>query len=140
MSDQAREPGKLERRIRDAERQLFAAVGVDFEEFFIAQAGLRLRVLARGSGPTAVLLHGVSESAAMACPIRPSFQRGRVREQPRRCRTRTGSLADGQRMVDAALGVGQGLAGAAPAEPDQLGRDRHRGLLRGAGAQVQADR
>jgi putative molybdopterin biosynthesis protein len=44
------------------------------------------------------------------------------------------------RRVDAALGVGEGVAGAAPAELDQLGRDRDRGLLRRAGSQVEADR
>jgi 2-hydroxy-6-oxonona-2,4-dienedioate hydrolase len=106
MSDQARESGKLERRIRDAERQLFAAVGVDFEELFIdlAHTGLRLRVLSRGHGPAVVLLHGVSESAAIWASLVAElqgfrllavdlpghglsdpavFQRGRVREQAR---------------------------------------------------------
>lgn len=58
MSDRARGPGKLERRIRDVEQELFAAAGVDFEELFIdlAQTGLRLRVLSRvaqGLGPAA---------------------------------------------------------------------------------------
>ena len=43
-------------------------------------------------------------------------------------------------VVDAACGLGEGLAGAAPAELDELGRDGDRGLLRGPGAEVQADR
>jgi hypothetical protein len=42
--------------------------------------------------------------------------------------------------VDAAIGAGQGLAGAAPVELDELGGNRDRGLLRGAGAEVEADR
>jgi len=53
---------------------------------------------------------------------------------------RDGSLAQGGLAVDPALGVGQGLAGAAPAELDQLGRDGHRRLLGRPGPQVQADR
>jgi pimeloyl-ACP methyl ester carboxylesterase len=106
MSDQARGPGKLERRIRAAERELFAAAGVDFGESFIdlAQTGLRLRVLSHGSGPAVVLLHGVSESAAIWSSLVAQlegfrllavdlpghglsdpalFQRGRVRQQAR---------------------------------------------------------
>jgi hypothetical protein len=64
MNHQARATGNLERRIHDAERDLFAAVGADVEEFFLelAQTGLRVRVLSHGRGPAVVLLHGVSES------------------------------------------------------------------------------
>jgi pimeloyl-ACP methyl ester carboxylesterase len=71
VNHQARVPGNLERRIHDAERDLFAAVGADVEEFFIelAQAGLRVRVLSHGRGPAVVLLHGVSESAAIWSPL-----------------------------------------------------------------------
>jgi pimeloyl-ACP methyl ester carboxylesterase len=106
MSDQARGSGKLEQRIRDAERELFAAVGVDFEESFVelAHTGRRVRMLACGHGPAVVLLHGVSESAAVWSPLAAqlrgfrllavdlpghglsdpaAFQRGRVREQAR---------------------------------------------------------
>src|SRR6185437_16812426 len=43
-------------------------------------------------------------------------------------------------VVDAAGGVGEGLAGAAPAELDELGRDGHRGLLGGSCPQVKPDR
>ena len=38
MNHQARAPGNLERRIHDAERNLFAAAGADVEEFFLELA------------------------------------------------------------------------------------------------------
>jgi pimeloyl-ACP methyl ester carboxylesterase len=71
MNDQARATGKLEQRIRDAERNLFAAVGADVNESVLdlARTGLRLRVLSYGRGPAVVLLHGVSESAAIWAPL-----------------------------------------------------------------------
>jgi hypothetical protein len=50
------------------------------------------------------------------------------------------SVAGGGDGVDAAVSAGQGLARAAPAELDQFSRDRNRGLFRGPGTQVQADR
>jgi pimeloyl-ACP methyl ester carboxylesterase len=107
MNHQARATGDLERRIHDAERDLFAAVGADVEEFFLelAQTGLRVRVLSHGRGPVVVLLHGVSESAAVWAPLFPelrhfrllavdlpghglsdpaAFRRGQVREHARR--------------------------------------------------------
>ena len=64
MMHQAQATGNLEQRIRDAEGNLFAAVGADVDEFFLelAHTGLRVRVLAHGHGPEVVLLHGVSES------------------------------------------------------------------------------
>ena len=49
--NQTRATGNLERRIHDAERNLFAAVGADdVEEFFLelARTGLRVRVLSHG--------------------------------------------------------------------------------------------
>ena len=120
MSDQAERSGKLERRIRDAERELFAAVGVEFEESFIelGSTGRRVRVLSCGQGPAVVLLHGVSESAAVWSPLAAqlrgfrllavdlpghglsdpaAFQRGRVRAQ-------AGQLIDD--ILDG-LGLGQ---------------------------------
>ena len=107
MNHQARATGNLERRIHDAERNLFAAVGADVDEFFLelAQTGLRVRVLSHGRGPAVVLLHGVSESAAIWAPLFTklrhfrllavdlpghglsdpiAFRRGQVREHARR--------------------------------------------------------
>jgi pimeloyl-ACP methyl ester carboxylesterase len=107
MSHQAHTIGSLERRIRDAEKDLFADVGADVEEFFLdlARTGLRVRVLSHGRGPAVVLLHGVSESAAIWAPLfaelgqfrllavdlpghglsEPvAFRRGQVREYARR--------------------------------------------------------
>lgn len=107
MNHRARVSGNLERRIHDAERDLFAAVGADVEEFFIelSLAGLRVRVLSHGRGPAVVLLHGVSESAAIWSPLFTKlrhfrllavdlpghglsdpavFRRGQVREHARR--------------------------------------------------------
>ena len=107
MNHQARVIGSLERRIHDAERNLFAAVGADVDEFVLelAQTGLRVRVLSHGRGPAVVLLHGVSESAAIWAPLFTKlrhfqllavdlpghglsdpivFRRGQVREQARR--------------------------------------------------------
>ena len=107
MNHQARVSRNLERRIHNAERDLFAAVGADVEEFFIelAQTGLRVRVLSHGRGPAVVLLHGVSESAAIWSPLFTKlghfrllavdlpghglsdpavFRRGQVREHARR--------------------------------------------------------
>ncbi len=107
MNHRARTTGNLERRIRDAERDLFAAVGADVGEFFLdlAQTRLRVRVLSHGRGPAVVLLHGVSESAAIWAPLFPRlghfrllavdlpghglsdpavFRRGQVREHARR--------------------------------------------------------
>jgi pimeloyl-ACP methyl ester carboxylesterase len=107
MSHQAHTIGSLERRIRDAEKDLFADVGADVEEFSLdlARTGLRVRVLSHGRGPAVVLLHGVSESAAIWAPLfaelgqfrllavdlpghglsEPvAFRRGQVREYARR--------------------------------------------------------
>ena len=71
MNHRAWAAGNLERRIHDAERDLFAAVGAEVEEYFVelARTGLRVRVLSHGRGPAVVLLHGVSESAAIWAPL-----------------------------------------------------------------------
>ena len=107
MNHRARAIGNLEQRIHDAERNLFAAVGADVDEFVLelAQTGLRVRVLSHGRGPAVVLLHGASESAAIWAPLFPelrhfrllavdlpghglsdpiTFRRGQVREHARR--------------------------------------------------------
>ena len=76
MNHHTRPSGNLERRIHDAERELFAAVGAEVEEFFLdlTQTGLRVRVLSHGRGPEVVLLHGVSESAAIWAPLFPELR------------------------------------------------------------------
>ena len=80
MNHHTRAAGNLERRIRDAESDLFAAVGADVEEFFLdlARTGLRVRVLCHGRGPAVVLLHGVSESAAIWAPLFPELRHFRL--------------------------------------------------------------
>ena len=72
--------GGLERRIRDAETHLFDAVGADVDQFFVdlARTRLRVRVIAHGRGPTVLLLHGVSESAAVWAPLFPKLRHLRV--------------------------------------------------------------
>lgn len=61
----------LEERIRKAEADLFDTVGAEVEESFLelASTGARVRLLAHGSGPPVVLLHGVSLSAAAWAPL-----------------------------------------------------------------------
>jgi pimeloyl-ACP methyl ester carboxylesterase len=61
----------LEQRIRQAEAELFAGVGVEIDEHFLplGRTGMNVRVLAHGSGPPLVLLHGVSLSAAVWAPL-----------------------------------------------------------------------
>src|SRR5579862_819566 len=60
----------LDRRIREAETRLFARSGLQPKESFLdlATSRVRLRVLAVGSGPPLVMLHGVSLSAAVWAP------------------------------------------------------------------------
>ena len=61
----------LEQRIHTAEAGLFRTVGAEVDESFLdlANTGLRVRLLATGSGPPLVLLHGVSLSAAAWAPL-----------------------------------------------------------------------
>src|ERR1700751_2764887 len=130
MNGQARAMGNLERRIRDAERNLFAAVGADVDEFFLdlARTGLRVRVLSHGRGPTVVLLHGVSESAAIWAPLFTklghfrllavdlpghglsdpvTFRRGQVRERARQV---TDDILDALGLDDVPV-IGHSLGG-----------------------------
>ena len=60
----------LEHRIREAEARLFARSGLQPEESFLdlASAKVRLRVLSVGTGPSLVMLHGVSLAAAVWAP------------------------------------------------------------------------
>jgi pimeloyl-ACP methyl ester carboxylesterase len=61
----------LEERIHKAEADLFHSLGVKVDESFLnlANTGLRVRLLAGGSGPPLVLLHGVALSAAAWAPL-----------------------------------------------------------------------
>ena len=76
MNHQPRATGNLD-GASTARRNLFAAVGTDVEEFFLdlARTGLRVRVLSHGRGPAVVLLHGVSESAAIWAPLFTELRR-----------------------------------------------------------------
>jgi pimeloyl-ACP methyl ester carboxylesterase len=62
---------ELEHAIRQAETRLFADSGLRPEESFfdLAHANVRLRVLAVGTGPPLVMLHGVSLAAAVWAPL-----------------------------------------------------------------------
>jgi pimeloyl-ACP methyl ester carboxylesterase len=66
----------LERRIQEAERRLFAAVGAEVEQVFLdlQQTGLRVRVLSHGTGPPLFLVHGVSLCAAAWAPLFSELQ------------------------------------------------------------------
>jgi pimeloyl-ACP methyl ester carboxylesterase len=61
----------LDQRIHRAEADLFQTVDAKVEESFLdlANTGVRMRLLATGSGPPVVLLHGVSLSAAAWAPL-----------------------------------------------------------------------
>jgi pimeloyl-ACP methyl ester carboxylesterase len=61
----------LEDRVRAAEAELFATAGVSVDETFLdlARTGVRVRLLAHGTGPPVLLLHGVSLSAAAWAPL-----------------------------------------------------------------------
>jgi pimeloyl-ACP methyl ester carboxylesterase len=61
----------LEQSINKAEADLFRTVGAEVDESYLdlANTGLRVRLLATGSGPPLILLHGVSLSAAAWAPL-----------------------------------------------------------------------
>lgn len=61
----------LDDRIREAERELFANLGVEVDESMhrLSRSGVRVRMLSHGSGPSVVLLHGVALSAAVWAPL-----------------------------------------------------------------------
>ena len=60
-----------ERRIRQAETRLVARSGLQPEESFVdlSSAEVRLRVLSAGTGPSLVILHGVTLAAAVWAPL-----------------------------------------------------------------------
>ncbi len=61
---------KLEQRIRQSEGRLFARSGIEPDESFVdlGSSHVRLRVLSVGAGPSLVMLHGVSLTAAAWVP------------------------------------------------------------------------
>ena len=61
----------VERRIRDAEHDVFAALDLRVQERFLdlEQTDMRVRVLSHGDGPPLLLLHGVSLMAAAWAPL-----------------------------------------------------------------------
>ena len=63
--------GRLERRIREAESNLFAVLDAEVEEHFLdlERTDLRVRLLSHGSGEPLLLLHGVSSMAAAWAPL-----------------------------------------------------------------------
>jgi pimeloyl-ACP methyl ester carboxylesterase len=61
----------IERRIRDAEHDVFATLDLSVEERFLdlEQTDMRVRVLSHGHGTPLLLLHGVSLMAAAWAPL-----------------------------------------------------------------------
>jgi len=61
----------LEDKIREAEARLFEAAGLDVDTTMVAlpRSGTRVRVLGFGQGPPVLLLHGVTQSAAVWAPL-----------------------------------------------------------------------
>jgi pimeloyl-ACP methyl ester carboxylesterase len=70
----------LEQRIRNAEADLFRNLRAEVDESFLdlANTGVRVRLLAAGSGSPLVLLHGVSLSAAAWAPLFPALSGHRL--------------------------------------------------------------
>ena len=71
MNNHGRSRSGVERRIRDVEHDLFAALDLSVEESFLdlERTAVRVRVLSHGQGPPLVLLHGVSLMAAAWAPL-----------------------------------------------------------------------
>ena len=93
------------------------------------EGGIRQFLDLGGGLPTQTNVH---EMAQRVAPVR-----GAAAVAARRCRPQ--GLA-GELVVDPALGGGQRVTGAAPAELDQLGGYRYRGLLRRPGPEIKPDR
>src|SRR5690348_4910793 len=71
MNNHGRSRSGNERRIRDVEHDLFAALDLSIDERFLdlERTDVRVRVLSHGQGPPLVLLHGVSLMAAAWAPL-----------------------------------------------------------------------
>jgi len=76
MNKHSRPMTSLERRIRDAEGDLFGVLDVKVEERFLdlERTDLRVRVLPHGSGTPLLLLHGGTFTAAAWAPLFPELQ------------------------------------------------------------------
>jgi pimeloyl-ACP methyl ester carboxylesterase len=76
MNTHRRPKVTLDRRIRDAENDLFALLDVEIEERFLdlEQTDLRVRVLSQGSGAPLLLLHGAASMAAAWAPLFAELQ------------------------------------------------------------------
>lgn len=66
----------LDNRARQAEQRLFDELGLAVQERFLElpRSGLRLRVLAAGRGLPLLLLHGVTQTAAVWAPLLPELR------------------------------------------------------------------
>ena len=66
----------IERRIRNAEHDVFAALNLRIEERFLdlEQTEVRVRLLSHGQGTPLLLLHGVSLMAAAWAPLFAELQ------------------------------------------------------------------
>ena len=71
MSNRGRRSVSIERRVREAEHDVFAVLDLDVEERFLdlEQTDVRVRVLTHGHGTPLLLLHGVSLMAAAWAPL-----------------------------------------------------------------------
>jgi pimeloyl-ACP methyl ester carboxylesterase len=76
MHIHARPKVSIERRIRDAEHEVFAALDLEVEErvLNLEQTGVHVRVLSHGHGTPLLLLHGVSLMAAAWAPLFAELQ------------------------------------------------------------------
>ena len=76
MNSHGRHGVSIERRIRDAERDVFEALDLRVQDRFLdlEQTGVRVRVLSHGHGTPLLLLHGVSLMAAAWAPLFTELQ------------------------------------------------------------------
>jgi pimeloyl-ACP methyl ester carboxylesterase len=76
MTEHSRPIGSVERRIREAEGELFRVLDVEVEERFLdlEQTDLRVRLLSHGDGAPLLLLHGGAQTAAAWAPLFTELQ------------------------------------------------------------------